>query len=60
MYEFGAVQLEWDWIGLLSSILFVGLPVGVITYLAIRSGFKKKIHELEKRIEKLEQQDSTK
>ncbi|WP_143276701.1 bZIP transcription factor [Brevibacillus brevis] len=56
----GDIGFTWDWGSFLWLIIFVWLPVGVITYLAIRARFKKKMSELEKRIEKLEQEGSTK
>lgn len=56
----GDLGFTWDWGSFLWNIIFVAPPVGVITYLVIRSGFKKKINDLEKRIEKLEKESSTK
>ncbi|EJL31965.1 bZIP transcription factor [Brevibacillus sp. BC25] len=59
-----AIGIEWDWIGFLMGLIFVGLPVGIITfiitYFAVRFRFKKKIDELKKQIEKLENENSTK
>ncbi|WP_429845572.1 hypothetical protein [Brevibacillus sp. FIR094] len=55
---FYAIRFEWDWIGLITDLIFVGLPFGIITYLVIRSRYDKRINELEKRLEKLEQEKS--
>ncbi|GEC92453.1 hypothetical protein HP398_05060 [Brevibacillus sp. HB1.4B] len=56
----GDIGFTWDWGSFLWLIIFVWLPVSVVTYLLIRTWFKKKMSELEKRIEKLEQEGSTK
>ncbi|MEJ8545645.1 hypothetical protein [Brevibacillus borstelensis] len=60
MLDFGAVGFEWGAliIGLITTLVFIGVPVGLIIFFAVRSGLRRKIKELEQRIERLERERS--
>ncbi|MET3288292.1 UNVERIFIED_CONTAM: large-conductance mechanosensitive channel [Brevibacillus sp. OAP136] len=59
MIDFGVVSIEWGTLlfQLMTFLILLGLPVGLIVYLITRSNRKKKtMAELERRIEQLEQE----
>ncbi|MGO0061927.1 hypothetical protein ACTID9_18175 [Brevibacillus fluminis] len=59
MLDLGAVSIEWGTLlfQLITFLILLGLPVGLILYLIARSNRKQKtIAELERRIERLEQE----
>ncbi|RNB91267.1 hypothetical protein EDM56_06715 [Brevibacillus fluminis] len=59
MIDFGVVSIEWGTLlfQLMTFLILLGLPVGLIIYLFARSNRKKKtMVELERRIEQLEQE----
>lgn len=59
MLDLGAVSIEWGTLlfQLVTFLILLGLPVGLILYLIARSNRKQKtIAELERRIERLEQE----
>ncbi|USG64039.1 hypothetical protein NDK47_17985 [Brevibacillus ruminantium] len=57
MLDFGAVSLEWGTLlfQIIAFLIMIGLPVGLIIYFVVRSGLKKKVKELERRLERLEE-----
>ncbi|MGC5324055.1 hypothetical protein [Brevibacillus sp. SYSU BS000544] len=48
------VAISFDWISYIIDLIFVGLPICLITYWATKRSLMKKIRELEARINKIE------